>query len=278
MDWDGDANEDLVVAGHWMPITVFLNQGGIFKEKKELPQTHGFWYTLTTADVNLDGRQDLLAGNIGLNNKFQADGLHPLRLYVHDFDGNDTSDPIIMYHSDDRYIPLFTKGELEKQVVAIKKRYNTYTHFAQEVKGIEDLFSEAQIDEAAYKEVNELRSLCLLADGKGSFTVTPLPTEMQFSPITSFLVEDLDGDSFLDLITTGNFYDMHINLGRYDADYGSVGLGSGDSNFHYLPNHISGMGVKGQVRAARQFIFAGSRHYLFALNNDSLQLYRSENQ
>jgi hypothetical protein len=47
------------------------------------------------ADLNGDGREDLVLGNLGLNSYIEASREEPARLYVHDFDGNGAPEQIL---------------------------------------------------------------------------------------------------------------------------------------------------------------------------------------
>ena len=53
-DVNKDGWHDLVLAGEWMPVTIFINQHGPFR-KTELPKSTGWWQTLYLDDVNGDG-------------------------------------------------------------------------------------------------------------------------------------------------------------------------------------------------------------------------------
>ena len=95
-DVDNDGKTDLVVVGEWMPITLFKNRGEGFQKISYpgLEQTHGLWNTLVSKDLNADGREELLVGNLGLNSRFKASVDQPLQLYINDFDENGTLDLI----------------------------------------------------------------------------------------------------------------------------------------------------------------------------------------
>jgi hypothetical protein len=88
-DINQDGWPDLVVAGEWMPVKIFLNDHGKFRET-DIPSSTGLWQSLYISDVNGDGFPDLLAGNWGHNSKLWAGKNGPLKLYVKDFDQNGT--------------------------------------------------------------------------------------------------------------------------------------------------------------------------------------------
>ena len=108
-DIDGDGDPDLIVAGEWMPIRVFLNEKGKLREitaEAGMGQTNGFWHCIITADVNGDGLPDIIAGNMGLNTRFKASPQRPVTMYVNDFDQNGTVEQIITTFNGEHAYPL----------------------------------------------------------------------------------------------------------------------------------------------------------------------------
>ena len=94
--WLSKRNE-LVVVGEWMPITfIKFSESGI--KIRTLPNTFGLWNTIAAADLDNDGDTDLLVGNRGLNSYLNASVKFPSNLYVKDFDGNGSIDPILTYY------------------------------------------------------------------------------------------------------------------------------------------------------------------------------------
>ena len=91
-DMNGDGAEDLVVAQEWGSIGVFLNRAGVFEDSTKvmgLSQYSGLWQCAHLADVNGDGRKDIIAGNFG-NNTVYATYPLPVRLSYLDLQGQDT--------------------------------------------------------------------------------------------------------------------------------------------------------------------------------------------
>ena len=79
-DIDGDGKNELIVVGDWMPVTILKYSNGQFKKITELANSAGWWNCLTVADLNADGKPDLIAGNNGLNTRIKADKDHPCKI------------------------------------------------------------------------------------------------------------------------------------------------------------------------------------------------------
>ncbi|MEJ7912888.1 MAG: FG-GAP-like repeat-containing protein, partial [Chitinophagaceae bacterium] len=89
-DVAGDKTKELIVSGEWMTTRIFTVSN---KTLMELPRTglenlHGWWQSLTTADVNNDGALDLVIGNIGENFYLKPGPTKPAKLWIADYDNN----------------------------------------------------------------------------------------------------------------------------------------------------------------------------------------------
>ena len=73
-DINNDDLIDFVAVGHWMPISIFINNGTEFRLQKnnQLSNTNGWWNTVKARDFDNDGDVDIIAGNWGLNTKFKS--------------------------------------------------------------------------------------------------------------------------------------------------------------------------------------------------------------
>src|SRR6058998_4261192 len=91
-DWSSDVcssdlgRVDLVVAGEWMPITIFHNAGGgrlVRQNTPGLEQSNGWWNRIMAGDFRSHGggRVDFVVGNLGLNTRFQATATEPVTMY-----------------------------------------------------------------------------------------------------------------------------------------------------------------------------------------------------
>jgi len=207
-DMDDDGLLDLIVAGHWMPITIFYNRGKSF-EKYEIPFSEGWWYSLAIMDLDEDGKLDILAGNFGQNHRLEVSKEAPLKLYLSDFDNNGKNDPILSYHKEGLEYPYANLDLLLKQIPAKKKKYRMHTEYAQ--KTIADIFSTEELTNAEVKTTHTLSSTLFYQDSPKDWQEVAMPKRVQLAPIWA-IAEYQDG-----FIVGGNHFDIDPNLGRQDA-------------------------------------------------------------
>ncbi|WPP51668.1 VCBS repeat-containing protein [Catalinimonas niigatensis] len=261
--WLEDSRE-LAVVGEWMPIT-FLSFGKDNIEKREIPNTSGWWNTIEAADLNADGKLDLLCGNMGLNSELKASPQEPLGLYVKDFDNNLMTDPIMTYYRQGKEWVYAGLDALKKQIPPIRIRYNDYASFASHT--FEQVFSEAFISNSVTKKVQMLQSVYLLNQGNGAYMIHNFPTSVQYAPLYAFLTEDFNQDGIADVLAVGNFDGNVPTLGRYDASYGSYLQGKGDGNFEAIEAWNSGFAVYGEARDMKQIKIGVQRKVIISRNN-----------
>lgn len=91
-DIDNDSWLDLIVVGEWMPIRIFKNNEGKFKEvSKEMgvdKDTTSWWWSIQEGDFDNDGDMDYILGNNGLNYKYKASEDETFDIFIKDFDNN----------------------------------------------------------------------------------------------------------------------------------------------------------------------------------------------
>jgi hypothetical protein len=182
---------DLLLCGDWMSVTLIENEGegvlNFLDEAAGFPAAKGFWRSLEFADLNADGRLDILAGNLGTNSLFQASAAEPVKLYLGDFDQNGSVDPLIFFKYFDRYVPLGSKDKYLSQLPGLKKRFVSYEDFAA-VSSFTELLPDGEAQLVETKEVNELRSLLFLSGSEG-YEAVPLPGPAQALTIQDFVVD-----------------------------------------------------------------------------------------
>ncbi|WP_431213498.1 FG-GAP repeat domain-containing protein [Puia sp. P3] len=280
-DMDKDGWPDLVVAGEWMPITVFRNQHGHLKNvTTELGLGHstGLWTCLQAVDLDGDGREDLLAGNWGRNSKLKASAASPIRLYCGDFDNNGQSDQLLAVAEDGKYYPFLGKDELERHMPSvIRKRYNNYSTFAGQT--VEQILGDA-LGRSLTLQAEDLSSSVLMNTGRGGYSLSRLPKEAQWSPVFCWLVQDVDGDGRKDIIAAGNFDGVMPYEGRYDASYGAVlasrrgAGGSGVPPLSAISMSRSGLLLEGEIRDSKIVRTKHGPLFLFSRVDGSPVFYR----
>ena len=273
-DINQDAKPDLVLAGEWMEIKVFLNENGFLNENKTngLENSPGWWNSVTADDFDLDGDIDLVAGNMGLNNSFNASLENPLHLFYGDFDNNGKMDPIMTYSINGIRTLAFSRDELINQVNSFSSKFPDYNSYA--VLEERNILTVLNISECDSLTVTNFQSTVFLNDGKGNFINIPLPVQAQFSPVYSIYSTDINGDKYPDMILGGNQSNTRVSTGKFDALYGLVLIGKGDGHFSPMDPVRSGIKVIGDIRAITGLQNRYGQYILFALNNGETILYR----
>ena len=210
-DINKDGWADLIVAGEWMPVKIFINKKAVF-QATDIENSTGLWQTIFPTDINGDGFIDMLAGNWGHNTKLYAGKKGPLKLYVKDFDNNGSTEQIMVYNKEGKEYTFLAKDELERPLPVLKKAYLTYSEVAGQT--VDFMFYDLFKD---YKELKAetLGSCSFINDGKGNFKKIELPAELQLAPIMAFANSAFDKVG--SYIGAGNFYGVIPYEGRYDA-------------------------------------------------------------
>ena len=260
-DVNNDGWPDLVVTGEWMPLKVFINNKGVFTAA-DVPASTGLWQSLYATDINGDGFTDFLAGNWGHNTKLYAGKNGPLKLYVKDFDGNGSIEPIMAYTINNEEFTFLAKDELERSLPVLKKSYLKYSEVAG--KTVQYMFYNLFKD---YREAKAevLTSSCFVNNGKGGFTRIDLPQEVQLSPLFAFAGFDTHGGN--GWLTGGNFYGTVPYEGRYDAMIAT------SFSFDKTNNKFSAgaaiPSIDGEVRDMKWLNAGTGRHILVVANSNS---------
>lgn len=271
-DYNSDGELDLVVVGEWMPITVFEQQAGRFAERTAgLGRTNGWWNVVIAEDLDGDGDEDLIAGNLGLNSVVSASPEQPAKLYINDFDENGRLDQVLTLYKNGTEYPLASAELLLGSIVLLRGQYASFEEFG--AQRIDDLFAPEQLTKSKIRMAYTFASTLAENQGDGTFTTRPLPKEAQLAPIFDVIADDVDEDGSLDLIMAGNFYGVTPLRGRYDASYGIVLRGSDDGTFKPMDPTESNLWIEGEVRRLHWINRADAgRALVVARNNDSLDV------
>jgi len=267
-----DQTKELVVAGDWMPITK-VNFSRDTITIKSIERTSGWWNTLEASDLDGDGDEDLLAGNLGLNSYLKASSEYPVNLYVKDFDNNGSIDPVMTHHKEGVEVSFYSKDALSRQLVAIKKIFTDYQSFAQ--SPFHEIFTKEDLRGAGRWQVNTFESMMLINQGNGTFEPKPLPEAMQVAPIFAFVTDDFDQDGNQDILAVGNQFGNQLGLGKYDASYGHFLKGKGNGVWEAMDPKLSGFAVEGQGRSiARLKSGKGQQLLVVGRNNAPMMVFK----
>lgn len=279
MDLDKDKKPDLVICGEYMPVRFFKNEGKRLTEitNSTAPENmNGMWRCLAVADVDGDGDTDLIAGNLGRNNRYHITPDYPMQVYAKDMDNNGSIDPVQFYYIKDndgkrQLYPSISRDQLAEQVPSVKKSFLLNKDYAN--ASVKTLYSEEK--NLQVYTCNEPASCWLENIGNGKFIKHVLPQEAQFAPVNAIICTDADGDGIKDLILAGNEYQTEVMTGRYDASYGCFLKGSKQKTFSYQTPTLSGFKVDGDVKDMKLLVTAtGEKLLLVAVNDDYLKVFR----
>ena len=266
--------KDLIIVGEWMTPRVFSIEQGHFVEKKTmLDEYSGWWQTIAVADLDQDGKEDLVLGNYGDNGYFKCTPQNPFKLWVNDFDENGALEKIITKSIHQQDYTIFLKAEMQEQIPMIKTENLKYADFAK--KKFQELFPKNKIDQSEKKLFNYSSSVIAWNSGAAKFDIQPLPTSIQFSTVNSIALTDINADGKVDLLIGGNEFGFLPQFGRMDASFGNIVLNNGARKWTVVPDNHSGLNVKGEVRNILSFNANKKRQFLFLRNNTAPVLFES---
>ncbi len=269
-DFDDDGWKDLIVAGEWMPVTIFKNDQGYFR--KMMGSKTGWWSSLAEGDFDNDGDMDYIAGNLGLNSVFQASEKEPVSIYAKDFDRNGVIDPIISRYIQGKDYPVHYRETMIEQIPSLRTILKSHQQYGK--MEMPELINILGRDKMFVKKADYFESSYIENLGNGKFSFHPLPLSIQVSPINGISVGDLNEDGNLDFLAVGNSFSEETLSGYFDAGIGICAIGNGDGTFKFLLPSESGFCVRTDAKSIKEIKVGGKRQWIITSNMAPLNMFR----
>ncbi|MBM3176947.1 MAG: VCBS repeat-containing protein [Bacteroidetes bacterium] len=276
IDLNNDGKEDLILAGHWMGIQIWINESSSkFTDQSEsygLRETEGLWNCLRSIDYDLDGDVDLIAGNFGLNSRLRTTQREPLKLYIGDLDANGSTEQLLEYYNKHKAYPFVSRDQLLKQVPPLKKSFLKYAAFKEST--IPDIFKAVNKSPENILSVVVLNSSVFENSGTG-FKRISMPSGAQFSSINSIECSEVNRNVKPEFIFGENYFGAMTEIGRLDAGSGGI-LKTTEKNsldaHHGIEDNLD---LRGQCSSI-QFLTKkdGSQLLLAAFQNSPVRVFK----
>jgi len=274
-DFDNDGQQDLIIVGEWTDILFYKNNNGQLEKTSDqlgLEKHVGWWNSIKAADLDGDGDDDYVLGNLGLNYKYNATNEKPFEIYSSDMDSNGKRDIVVGYYSGEKLFPVRGLQCSSEQMPEITEKFPTYEAFGK--ADIFEVYGDA-LEDALHYQANDFSSIILWNNG-GSFEAEQLPDVAQWAPVKDFVITDINQDNLPDIIAAGNWFVAEIETPRADNGTGVVMINKGNKKFEALSVLESGLFANKDVRAL-SLLYCGKNKsplLLVANNNNSMQAFQ----
>lgn len=265
-DLNNDNKMDLVVCGEWMPVSFFIQKDNVFQNETKSygnPEKVGWWFSLASQDIDNDGDEDIVAGNIGGNNKYQPSVEKPLSILYNDFDKNGSDDIYLTTKYNGKDVPVRGRECSAQQMPEINNNFRTYNDFAQ--ANINQILGEQNVNEALSYTATEFEHCIFVNENNRFNNTTYLPPASQVAPLRSILFVDVNHNGTKEMLGVGNLKDTEVETPAYDAGIGfcienQAGKWSANSLLQ------TGFECSGEARDLKAIKLANGKTMLLVLN------------
>jgi hypothetical protein len=278
-DFDQDGWKDLIIAREWGPIAILRNNQGISLEEVLSPSIQkyeGWWSMVKAEDLDGDGDEDLVLGNLGRNHRFTVSNQYPLTLYAPDIDQNGVLDllPAAYYENEKGQLeeyPVHYLDELAAQSPFFRKNFTSYTSFSQQT--MKDILEKGNREDVLVRTINTTSSYVLWNE-KGKFNWEELPWEAQVAPIQDAYCGDFNGDTIIDLLLVGNDHSYDVSTGNFSANKGLVLLGDEDGNFRAMPYRETGWWTEGVINQLKVLEHEQELYFIAGMHKAPMHIFK----
>lgn len=278
-DFDQDGWKDLIIAREWGALAVLKNNKGITLEEvtsTDMQNYQGWWSMVKAADLDGDGDEDLLVGNLGNNHRFAVSNQYPLTLYAPDIDLNGVLDllPGAYYENEKGQMvefPVHYLDELASQSPFFRKNFTSYTLFSQQT--MKDILDKGNTDDMVLRKINTTSSYVLWNDN-GVFEWEELPWEAQVAPLKDAYCGDLNGDSLMDILLVGNDHSYDVSTGDFSANKGLILLGDKKGGFKAMPYRQTGWWTEGVINQLKVLEYQKEKYIIAGMHKAPVRIFK----
>ena len=278
LDIDGDKKQDLITISEWGSPLVLKNSGRrLTRWNCTIDSLNGWWKAIEAADLDKDGDEDLLLGNVGLNIPYVATKENPMKLWINDFDENGTIEQIMTSHYNDGDYPIHMRREMTAQLPNLKKQNLKASDYSR--RTVQQLFEPGVIDNTLVKTATISESIIAVNEGNGRFSIIKLPDRVQWSCVCGISCTDVNNDGHTDLVMGGNNFEMKPQFSRQDGSFGHILLGNGKMDFAWQNYSESGIFIRDEIRHLKSFTDKHGKKFLVAaINNSAPKVFKYNKQ
>ena len=270
-DFTGDGRADLLVAGEWMPLTLYVQTDNGFEAPAQAASSEGWWNALHSCQFQKEGPTQILAGNFGQNTRWRTQAGQPIEIFAADFDGSGRHTPLLTHYMNGERVPVARRGTLMELMPSLRSDYVKFSTYAK--AQIEDLVS-LKSTEHSYRKVQELRSGYLSFQNGAFTTFHPFPAELQWAGIHAFATADLTGNGLTDIICGGNNFELEIESARTDALSLAVLVQSAPNLWEYVPQEGLLDRFNRELRSLQPIQIKGEPHLIVGWKDHPVDIFK----
>jgi hypothetical protein len=169
--------------------------------------------------------------------------------------GTDDMHLVEAEYENGQLFPVRGKSCSTRAIPHLADRFNTFHSFA--LAELNQVYTPQEMKDSQKFSITELNSGVLLNDGNGQFSFQNLPKIAQVAPCFGIVIEDMNGDSFPDLLLAQNFHHPQVETGRMSGGMSLMLAGLGDGTFKTVWPDESGVIVPSDAKSVCKADFNG---------------------